>query len=642
MKEEVKLRAGGYKHNAVLTYSDKIISLKFGYNKSLLEEVKSFDGARWNPETKTWSVKNNARNRFNLEYLKGGNPYARYDIPLPTIETSRPLYEHQKYLTATGLAYHYVIWAAEMGTGKTLSAIELMEKVYEKLRKANISIGEVWYIAPRATLRAIELELWKWKCKVQPKLWTYENLVKVMKSWMPGVKAPQMIFFDESSKIKNPQAQRSQAAYTLAEGIRQDWGNEGYVVLMSGSPAPKAPTDWWWQCEVACPGFLKEGTFEKFKNRLAIIEYKENLITGGTYPELKAWRDSEDKCDVCGKSSNDVTHQPDAALFGNNVYHQFKPSVNEVANLYRRMKGLVHVKFKRDCLDLPEKVYKVVELEPSKDVLRAAKLITKTTKSAAKALILLRELSDGFQYVENKLDNEFVTCPICMGTKMMLSYTEEDIEYIEGMSLDGTLPDLHKAPIDTKTITCTKCRGTGQVNKVVRETKMVPCPKEDLFIDLLEEHEDYQRFVTYAGFTGSIDRLVGVSWRCGWSTVRVDGRGWDCRDDKGNPVPMANPLEYFQDKKKYDKKLVFIGHPGSAGMGLTLTASPSIFFYSNDFNAESRIQAEDRIHRPGSIGANIIDCVHLPTDKKILDNLKKKRDLQSMSLGELANELENI
>ena len=73
-------------------------------------------------------------------------------------------------------------------------------------------------------------------------------------------------------------------------------------------------------------------------------------------------------------------------------------------------------------------------------------------------------------------------------------------------------------------------------------------------------------------------------------------------------------------------------------MGLTLTASPSIVYFSNDFNAESRIQSEDRIHRPGmdvNRGATIYDLIHLPTDRTVLDNLRAKRVLQDMTLGSL-------
>lgn len=80
-------------------------------------------------------------------------------------------------------------------------------------------------------------------------------------------------------------------------------------------------------------------------------------------------------------------------------------------------------------------------------------------------------------------------------------------------------------------------------------------------------------------------------------------------------------------------------------MGLTLTASPSIVYFSNDFNAESRIQSEDRIHRPGmdvNRGATIYDLIHLPTDRTVLENLKAKRVLQDMTLGALNDVLAQV
>ena len=77
-------------------------------------------------------------------------------------------------------------------------------------------------------------------------------------------------------------------------------------------------------------------------------------------------------------------------------------------------------------------------------------------------------------------------------------------------------------------------------------------------------------------------------------------------------------------------------------MGLTLTASSEIVYFSNDFNGESRAQSEDRCHRPGmdlNKGCTITDLIHLPSDKLILDNLKAKRRLELMSLGQYTEAL---
>jgi hypothetical protein len=96
----------------------------------------------------------------------------------------------------------------------------------------------------------------------------------------------------------------------------------------------------------------------------------------------------------------------------------------------------------------------------------------------------------------------------------------------------------------------------------------------------------------------------------------------------------SSPLEVFQDVDKYPRPTAFIGHPGAAGMGLTLSASPAVVFYSNDFDGEHRIQAEERIFAPGKI-CTVYDFLHLPTDKLILDNLHEKRRLQALTLGDI-------
>ena len=56
----------------------------------------------------------------------------------------------------------------------------------------------------------------------------------------------------------------------LADAVRNEHGWDGYIWEMSGTPAPKSPVDWWNQCEIACPGFLAEGTYAKFKYSLCL------------------------------------------------------------------------------------------------------------------------------------------------------------------------------------------------------------------------------------------------------------------------------------------------------------------------------------------------------------------------------------
>lgn len=422
---------------------------------------------------------------------------------------------------------------------------------------------------------------------------------------------------------------------------------------MSGSPAPKSPADWYSQCEIARPGFIMEGDIHRFKKRLAVIVDRENGITGGSFPHLVTWRDDENKCAVCGEYEDSELHSEEFIVL--QTGHHFQKSRNEVSYLYERMKGLVLVKFKKDCIDLPDKTYRVIRCKPTNEIQRTAQLIAKRTAGAAKALTLLRELSDGFQYIETPDGTE--TCPCCKGQKAIPQHVyigpgaiDLDAQIASGIEVTNG-PHILLEPQEfykqdkyphywkEQNAACPECDGLGERTKYIRTVKEVKCPKDQILIDLLEEYDDVGRLVIYAGFTGSVDRCFNITKGQDWHIIKVDGRGWSTTlPDVTDPQDM---LKAFQDKVV--PRLAFIGHPGSAGMGLTLTASPAVVYYSNDFNAESRIQSEDRIHRPGmdaNLGATIIDLIHLPTDEYVLENLKKKRDLQSMSLGQLNTILE--
>ena len=69
----------------------------------------------------------------------------------------------------------------------------------------------------------------------------------------------------------------------------------------------------------------------------------------------------------------------------------------------------------------------------------------------------------------------------------------------------------------------------------------------------------------------------------------------------------------------------------------TLTEAKVLIFYSNSYDLELRIQAEDRIHRIGqNHSCTYIDLVSKGTvDEKILDSLLKKVDISNQILGEV-------
>ena len=386
-------------------------------------------------------------------------------------------------------------------------------------------------------------------------------------------------------------------------------------------------------CEIACPGFLKEGHIHSLKARLSIIEERQS-ISGGAYPHIVTWLDDSNKCAICGEFGDHVNHDPMATVFGgdDSKIHGFKNSINEVHKLYLRLKGLVDIKLKSECLDLPEKQYRVIKVMPTQETLRAAQIIRKTTTRAIGAFTLLRELSDGFQYTEEVVGQQ--ECPECYGEGVI----EDDVP----IDLDVTKAQKHgDTNYETKEMTCYCCNGKGEVPQYKRATDSYSSPKDQVFIDFLDEYSDLGRFVVWGGFTGTIERLLDIAHQYGWSTLRYDKIVKGSTPDGVDIDPDILLSAMDNGDPNYDKlreeypKVCFCGHPDAGGLAITLHASPIALYYSNSFKGESRIQSEDRIHRIGmdkNRGATIVDIIHLQTDLVVLENLKNKKRLQNMTM----------
>ena len=574
---------------------------QFPFDLELKDHIKAMRGARWRPEEKEWTFSMCPRNDFQLAWLLGLNPYTEYDKPLVDIDPDtlvRPLFLHQVEILRHILTRRYCIVAAEMGTGKTLAGIETIERVNPT--------GPVWWVGPRLTLAAINLEFKKWDFNptaFNVKLVTYDWVKKVGK--LNSEETPQIILFDESTKLKTHSTDRTKYAMKVTDATRDLYGDAGVVALLSGRPAPNSPGDWWSQCEVACPGFLKEGKFPLFVGDLQIQE-QMTTVEGVHFNKHVTWLDNPHKCKTCGQMDND--HYADS--------HSWTPSQNKIAKLEKRLQGLVLTVFKRDCLDLPEKVHRKIYCEVNDMALRISKRIGQL-KEGADLMNRLRQLSDGFQYEEEVDETVSKPCTYC---------------------LHGVLED------NGVMVTCKNCDGHGTCFKKTVTAKPFDTPKTRVVVDLLNEYEDYGRFVIYAPLYGSIDRVIETAVRHGWEVFKMDGRSVMGIGDHVDGKTAEELLEIFQDGpvKSGVKRLLFVGNQESAGMGLTLTASPGLAFYSNSFKGEARQQAEDRIHRPGADenrGVTIIDIIHLPQDDFIAEKLRGKSDLQDLSLGKLDVEL---
>jgi hypothetical protein len=536
--------------------------LVFTYFKPLLDEIKSMEGAKWHGDAKCWSISNSERNLFALDLLSNGKRIKPYDAELknvlPSLEEKgfdfSTFWQHQKEDINFIFTRHRCIIAGEPRTGKTRPTLACVMAC---------DFDYAWWVAPKSALRGLHSELRKWKFNKRMSLLTYEGFKTEASRTLSesGISLPGFIVFDECHKLKTPTSQQTKTAIEMTQGLEDIYGGREFVVGLSGTPAPKDPSDWWSICEVVRPGFIKESSKQKLARRLGDFEEVSDISVGQRY-----WR--------LNKTIQNPTGWKE----------------DEIFKLYKRLRPLVVVHLKKDCLDLPEVRYELATITPSRATLRVARLITNTETSVLQVINKLRQLSDGFQY---------------------------DTEYNEAANRDR------------------------------RVFRYIGSPKEDRLRDDLSAHEEGGRLVVYTGFQGSVDIIVRVCRECGWFVLQADGRGWkvfgpteanDSELQKSySPDFALTEMDRSQNTGTI-KKLVFVAQTDAAGTGLELSASPTIIFYSNSNNGAGRMQAVERPYSNNmdkERGLTVIDYCHLPVDLAIREAHMTKKDLQHISMGEL-------
>lgn len=568
-----KIIKGNRKHSfpVRLHIDEKRITFdRIPFSKLLNAEIKAMRGYKWHgfqdPPVKKWSVDNCARNVLQIKALAGENIYEWFERPLnPCLITNpdRPLKPQQVDMVLRGMTYHYQILAAEQGLGKTLAAIEIMERS----KKTNW-----WYVGPLSALASVEREFKKWNLSndIMLTTMTYEGLVKRIRYDFEGLVAPDGVIFDESDYLKEYTTQRAEASQALADLIREQHGMEGYVLLLSGTPAAKKPTDWWSQCEIAWPGYLREGNFRAFEQRYGFFEDGQSALTGITFHQRIGWNEPE------------VQLLPD------------------------RYSGLATVYRKKDWIDLPKKKYRTIRLKPSNKILRVARSLTNIAQNTMTALTWMRSLSSGFQYQVK--ENGVEECRVCKGTG----------EY-EHVVNEGD--------------PCPGCLGKKVVPAYDRETIFVDTPKDDALREILDENESHGRLVVAAAFRGSIDRVLEICRERGWSVACVDGRGWRSYDAMGKSMKQTKPLDLW-DEHEGKVCFVGNPGSCRYGLTLTLAHTlvfyDNSFSAVQRLQMEDRIH---RMTMDEVAGATIIDLVHLPVDQLVIDTLKDNKRLELLSMG---------
>lgn len=309
-----------------------------------------------------------------------------------------PLFQHQRDMVGFLFAHGGTgALFADMGVGKTRAVIETF--IEQKKIQPDL---KMLVVAPLSLLEAAwAADITKFSNLVMrnlhnegiPKDWVsdvwiinYESFIaKKVFAPLYGMlgRYPVLLVVDESSRMKNPKAITTKSLLALRDRAK-------YRIIMSGTPAPNTPMEYWAQMEFIRPGCLHP-SFYAFRN---------------TYFHL------ERNGQVAGLRGQTITREAMRSMLMKGFKYEITPA-NQRILMDRIMPYSYWVK-KEDCLTLPEQIdeYRQVELNAKE---RSAynemkrELITEISgknivaQVALSKIMKLREIASGFAFDDKSI-----------------------------------------------------------------------------------------------------------------------------------------------------------------------------------------------------------------------------------------------
>jgi len=253
-------------------------------------------------------------------------------------------------------------------------------------------------------------------------------------------------------------------------------------------------------------------------------------------------------------------------------------------------------RLKEDCLDLPEKTYTIREAR-----------MTPATWKVYKAM-----RDECVAYLGEGPGQRVSVAPQAVVRLLRLSQiTAGFLGGIEPVQDDRG--DLFTVPL-----------GDPSVPKEIGREKLDVLLEQ--IEDRLETDEPNVRIVVWCRYRAELERAVkAVAER--WPHVSI-GRIQGGQKEGERRAMIAE----FQANGDYP--MVMFANPQAGGLGLTLTAAHHVIYSSNDYSLTTRLQSEDRVHRPGQRHTVLYTDViatgpegQRTIDHVILNALRKKQDL---------------
>jgi SNF2 family DNA or RNA helicase len=345
-----------------------------------------------------------------------------------------------------------------------------------------------------------------------------------------------MIVADESDAYKNPKAARTKALMKLRR--LSYWRR-----IMSGTPINNAPFDAFSQFSFLDEHILGTTSFFAFK-----AEYAEMLQQGN--PLLEA---------IKKRSGSRFTPQVVAKGVGG------RPKYRNLDKLSRLIAPHSFRVLKKDCLDLPEKIYKTLvfsmtreQIEVYKKAEQECRLVFANEETPFNKLVAVTKLA--------QITSGYYIHPL----------SEEPVR-IEGDN-----------------------------------------PKLDLLIERVQKIvESGEKVIIWARYRIEIEDIVARLRADGIESVEYHG---GIKKDE-----RTEAIESFER----GSASAFVGNQQAGGTGITLVAASYVIYFSNNFSLRDRLQSEDRAHRIGQKkNVTYINIAAKGTiDEVVIKALSSKKDV---------------
>ena len=319
-------------------------------------------------------------------------------------------FDHQRHALTQGAKEKNFAYFMEMGTGKTKVAIDNACYLYQQCL-----INYCIVIAPNSVYQNWQKEIgvhspekhniWTWKVDPEKKLdlndskllfilmnveaLSHKSGIKFLEKILQLIGLRSMMVVDESTTIKNRTARRTKAIVKLGQYIK-------YKRILTGSPVTKSPLDLFTQCAFLDWKLLGYESFFTYRSRYAVMHTME--------------------------------------MNGRQV--MFPKYYTNLDELEHKLKNFSYRCRKKDCLDLPDKLYaqRYIDMTDEQNKVyndlkkRALAIVKDETISYANKLtevLRLHQVVNGFVKTDEGNIKEFKTNPKLKELMSILEETED-------------------------------------------------------------------------------------------------------------------------------------------------------------------------------------------------------------------------